>query len=132
TASVKLTTIPPLIEPTALVLSALARLGDASPDAAAHAFEQGAAALGWSGARLELAPPDALGLRAVDHALGTLATAAPQLKKAILEACTACILSDGQVTVPEGELLRAISYCLGCPMPPMFARPNHSSSATPA
>jgi Zn-dependent protease with chaperone function len=127
--TVKITTVPPLVEPTALVLSALARLGGASPEQALRAFGQGTGSLGWSGAQLELAPPEALGLRAVDRALETLATASPQLKKAVLEACTACIFSDGHVTVPEGELLRAISYCLGCPMPPMFAKANSSPSS---
>ena len=62
-----------------------------------------------------------VGLRAVDAALEVLATAAPPLKKQILEACAACICVDGSVTVEEGELLRAVSDCLGCPMPPLLA-----------
>ena len=33
-----------------------------------------------------------------------------------------CILADHQVTVREGELLRAISATLGCPMPPLTGR----------
>ena len=36
-------------------------------------------------------------------------------------ACAACICVDGTVTIDEGELLRAVSDCLGCPMPPLIA-----------
>ena len=119
--SVNYTTFPPLVGPTSVVLSALAQTGDASTDGVARAFAAGIAALNWPGARLELAAAGAVGLREVDAALELLATAAPPLKKQILEACAACIGVDGTVTVEEGELLRAVSDGLGCPMPPLLA-----------
>ena len=43
------------------------------------------------------------------------------LKRSLLQACAACVSHDNQVTVQEGELLRAISDALGCPMPPLIA-----------
>jgi len=61
--------------------------------------------------------------------LEELAKATPQLKKKVLEACAACISSDGVVTVEEGELLRAISDSLGCPMPPLIT-PGIGSAPT--
>jgi hypothetical protein len=119
--TVKYTTIPPLVVPTAVVLSALAEAGETTPEGAARAFAAGAQALGWPGARLEMAPPGTVGLSEVDAALEELAKAAPLLKKQILQSCAACICVDGTVTVDEGELLRAVSDSLGCPMPPLIA-----------
>jgi len=118
---VKYRTFAPLVAPLETVLSALAWVGQNSPDRAARAFNAGIQALGWTGARLELAPTSAVDLKAVDAALVILATAAPLLKKQVLQACAACICLDGTVTVEEGELLRAVSDSLGCPMPPLLA-----------
>ncbi len=127
-STVKYTAFPPLVDMTALVLSALAHAGNASPEGVARAFTAGVNALRWPGARLELAPESSVGLRAIDAALEELSTAAPLLKMQILEACAACICVDGHITVEEGELLRAISDCLGCPMPPLIAAGNGGSS----
>ncbi len=113
-------TAAPLVAPTATVLSCSAWAGQDSPADAARAFEAGVSALGWPGARFELAPQSAVDIRAVDASLDTLNLAAPMLKKQILQACAACISVDGFVTVEEGELLRAVSDSLGCPMPPLL------------
>jgi Zn-dependent protease with chaperone function len=117
---VKYTTIPPLAVPVAVVLSALAYAGEQTPEGAARAFAEGAQALGWPGHDLVLAPAGTVGIAEIDAALEVLALAAPQLKKQIVEACAACICVDGTVTIDEGELLRAVSDCLGCPMPPLI------------
>jgi hypothetical protein len=115
----KLTTAAAIVEPTAVVLSALARSGQASIDAVASAFEEGVKALVWPDVRMELLP-DTIDLEALDAALRTLNAAIPALKKQVLLACASCIGADGQVTVDEGELLRAISDSLDCPMPPIL------------
>jgi hypothetical protein len=117
---VKYETIPPLIGPTALVLSALARYGSTTPAEADRAFAEGVKALGWPVGPLEMAAED-VGIEAIDAALKQLAEAAPSLKKRVLEACATCVGVDGRVTVEEGELLRAVSDALGCPMPPILA-----------
>jgi Zn-dependent protease with chaperone function len=127
-SAVKYTSFPPLVKMTAIVLSALADAGDSSRESAFRAFAAGCEALHWPDARLDMAPESSVGLRAVDTALVELATAAPLLKKQILEACAACICIDGHITVEEGELLRAISDCLGCPMPPLIASSDRSSA----
>jgi Zn-dependent protease with chaperone function len=118
---VKYSTIPPLTVPVAVVLSALAYAGEQTPEGTARAFAEGVKALGWPGVRLELAPPRSVGIAEIDAALELLAMAAPRLKKQIVLACAACICVDGTVTIDEGELLRAVSDCLGCPMPPLIA-----------
>ena len=57
----------------------------------------------------------------LDEALQKLDLASRPLKKQILMACAAATIgADGQITVEEGELLRAISDSLDCPMPPIL------------
>jgi len=119
--AVKYTTASPLAGPVSLVLSALARVGHDTPDIMAQSFEAGAEALGWHNVRLAPIVDEPIGIREIDVALTQLAAASPPLKKQILEACAASIGADGRVTVEEGELLRAISDSLGCPMPPLLA-----------
>lgn len=119
--AVKYATIPPLAAPAATVLSALAHAGEQNPEGAARAFAAGVQALGWPGVRIDLTPPDSVGITEVDAALEVLARAIPRLKKQIALACAATICVDGTVTIDEGELLRAVCDCLGCPMPPFIA-----------
>jgi Zn-dependent protease with chaperone function len=128
--TVKYATVPPLIGPTALVLSALARYGSTTPPEADRAFAEGVKALGWPDVRPEMAAED-VGIEAIDAALKQLAEAAPSLKKQVLEACATCVGVDGRVTVEEGELLRAVSDSLGCPMPPILA-PGDTPPPAPA
>jgi len=45
----------------------------------------------------------------------------PLLKRRLLRACGVCVSHDDQVTLREGELLRAIADALDCPMPPFLA-----------
>jgi Zn-dependent protease with chaperone function len=130
-SSVKYETIPQLIGPIAQVLSALARAGSASHDEINRAFQEGVRALDWPAPAPELADESDVSIEAMDAALNQLAGASPTLKKQILEACATCIGVDGRVTVEEGELLRAISDSLGCPMPPVLA-PGDIATSTPA
>jgi hypothetical protein len=116
--AVRYTTPDPLVQPTALVLSLLARVGQQAPDDV-RAYEAGTKALGWDGVTLEMTPASDSGLKELESALDELAAAAPPLKKQVLYASAACIGADGHITVEEGELLRAISDSLGCPMPPL-------------
>ncbi len=113
------TTAEPLVEPVNVVLSALARGGHSSPDAEA-AFSAGVQALGWPGARFELSREGSTDLIRLDAALRTLDLASRPLKRQILLACAATVGADGRVTVEEGELLRAVSDSLDCPMPPLL------------
>jgi hypothetical protein len=113
----------PLVGPVRHVLGTLAFVGSAQPADAARAFALGIQALGWPGVDFSLPPRD-LDLRSLDVALNELNAAAPQLKRRILAACAACIGADRQVTLEEGELLRAIADSLGCPVPPLQSLPD--------
>ena len=107
-----------LVGPVRHVLGVLAHIGSAQPSDAARAFRPGDPGAGLAGVDPSLPPRD-LDLRTLDRALDELDAAAPPLKRRILAACAACIGADGQVTLEEGELLRAIADSLGCPVPPL-------------
>jgi len=103
----------------ATVLSLVAWEGQDEASAAQAAFAAGMKGFAAAGSAVPLLPRDQCSLREFHAALQTLAQASPDIKRQVLASCAACILADGQVTVREGELLRAISATLGCPMPPL-------------
>ena len=106
----------------AVLLSVLAYVGNREAQAAEGAF-----AAGWrvlSLAERRLLTHEECGFAALDAALVELDRAAPQVKKHALEAAVACITADRQVTVEEGELLRAVSAWINCPMPPILTPPG--------
>ncbi len=107
-----------VIEPLATVLSTLAYAGSSDEEEIQRAFNLGMNAIGRQAA---LAEKDQCTLKAFDGALGELAKTAPKVKRQIVAACASCVAADGTVTVREGELLRAITSTLGCPMPPLVA-----------
>lgn len=106
-----------LADECATLLSALAYVGHGSMDEAQHAYTAGAAGLGLRGGILE---GRRCGQAALNEALDKLDEASGQIKKKLLEACAATIAADHEVTVAEGELLRAVADSLGCPMPPLL------------
>ncbi|HRJ72204.1 MAG TPA: M48 family metalloprotease, partial [Terrimicrobiaceae bacterium] len=60
-------------------------------------------------------------LSQIDAALDRIAEASPDVKRAVLKACSAASAHDGVVGVEEYELLRAIADTLDCPLPPHLA-----------
>lgn len=56
----------------------------------------------------------------LEASLEKLSEMSPQLKKKLVTACAECVLHDGVVEVAEGEILRAVSARLDCPMPPII------------
>jgi Zn-dependent protease with chaperone function len=103
-----------------ILLSALAHAGRRDEHAVQRAFEQGWRHLQLPDARLQ--PPWNSGPDALDAALATLVEAAPQVKRAVLDAAVVCVSADRTVTAIEAELLRAIAGSLDCPMPPVLGR----------
>ena len=114
------TSSEPLVEPTNVVLSALARGGHRRPKRLRRLLPRECRPLDWPAARIELSPEGTTDLIQFDAALRTLDLASRPLKKQILLACAATVGADGRVTVEEGELLRAISDSIDCPMPPLL------------
>ena len=107
----------PLADGCAVLLSALAHVGNSEPREVQRSFDEGAGRLPINQA-LSLAPASACGVHQIDAALMRLALAVPHIKKTVLEACAHTVSCDGFVNAEEAELLRAIGETLDCPMPP--------------
>jgi Zn-dependent protease with chaperone function len=69
--------------------------------------------------------------RQLDAALGRLDQLAPAGKEQLIEALVRTIAHDGQLTVNEAELLRAVCASLHCPLPPLL-RPESADSDGPS
>ena len=101
----------------ARVVSVLAWTGAADVSAARHAWRAARAA---EPALPESPDPvNVCTLDALDGALRAFAGATPGLKRRLVDACVACVAADGQTTVEEAELLRAVCASIGAPMPPV-------------
>ncbi|WP_161602434.1 M48 family metallopeptidase [Tautonia marina] len=118
--SVRYRSAAAISEPTGTLLTAIARVGQPHDSAEARrSFESGVQALGWDSVQVK--PASESGLEAVSKALDVLLEASAPLKRDVLRACASAVGSDGQITVEEGELLRAIADSLDSPMPPILA-----------
>lgn len=119
--------IKPLVPDVQVVLSALARADGKDAQAINDAFAAGIA-------RLQLdQPPPLLASTTVgqlDAALERLSRSAPGIKRRVVDACAFCVAADQMVQTEEGELLRAITTTLDCPLPPLLG--EHSAVAQPA
>ena len=114
--------LKPLLPDCAVLLSALAQIGQSEPDKVEFAFQQGAQLLSQA-AQTPLAqvPESACQLEQVDAALDRLCQAVPQIRKNVLNACAQTVAADGVIEELEAELLRAIADALDCPLPPFLA-----------
>ena len=113
--------LKPLAADCAVLLSALAHLGQDQPDKIAFAFQQGAQSLSYAAqVELRLLPAAKCELGQLDTALNRLCQAVPQIKKNVLNACAQTVAADGVIQGMEAELLRAIADTLDCPMPPLI------------
>ncbi len=110
--------LAPLLPDCAVLLSCLAHLGHDEPQKQAEAFQVGANVLESKNPSLVFLPLTECNLAHVDAALDRLANAIPRIKNSLIEACAATVASDGIIQEGEGELLRAISNTLDCPIPP--------------
>lgn len=100
-----------------LVLSYLARLGTKPEDA----FAAGRKQIPQIAGNLTLLDAGAASLEKLDGALDRLARASLPIKQKLLTAAAHVVGHDGSVSLEEGELLRATSSALDCPMPPLMA-----------
>jgi Zn-dependent protease with chaperone function/uncharacterized tellurite resistance protein B-like protein len=113
--------LKPLLPDCAVLLSALAYLGQDEPGKVQFAFEQGAQPLSYAArVQLQLLPEAECELAQVDAALNRLCQAVPQIKKSVLNACAQTVAADGVIQEMEAELLRAIADTLDCPIPPFI------------
>jgi hypothetical protein len=105
-----------------LLLSLLAYAGARSEEDARAAFAQAQTILNFS--TITLLPRSNIKLADADSALEQLNLTKPLQKPQLLKALSQCILHDGEVTITEAELFRAIADSLDCPIPPLITRMN--------
>lgn len=115
-------------EEVAILLGALASAGQSSAEQARLALDAA-----WSELTFEQPQGLDIDLAHLDAALVRLRQLMPEERPALLRAMARCIAYDGQVTVAEAELMRAVADLLECPMPPLLApAPSPASLAVPA
>ncbi|MEN0035420.1 MAG: M48 family metallopeptidase [Cellvibrio sp.] len=102
-----------------LLLSLLAYAGARGEQDAATAFAQAQKALHFS--NLALLPRSSIKLADADKALEQLNLTKPLQKPQLLKAMSECVLHDGQLSIAEAELFRAIADSLDCPIPPLVS-----------
>jgi Zn-dependent protease with chaperone function len=107
-----------LLPECAVLLSALAHIGQEEEPAISTAFQCGASYLDVPEGTVQLLSGEARSLARVNSALDRLAEASPSVKRNVLLACAHAVAADGQVLYREAELLRAIADALDCPIPP--------------
>jgi hypothetical protein len=111
-------TLIPLLPETGVLLSALATMDAGGSGPRDAAFRAGVAELLVKPSAFPLERTDEIDLQAFDMALDKIALAAPDVKRAVLTACGAVVMYDGEVNDGQVEFLRAISDTLDCPVPP--------------
>ena len=100
-----------------MMLSTLAYAGAKTEADAKLAFARAGEILGVP---MEILPRAEIKLANLDRALQQLNQVKPLQKPQLLKAMSQCVLHDGQLTVTEAELFRAIADSLDCPMPPLI------------
>jgi Zn-dependent protease with chaperone function/uncharacterized tellurite resistance protein B-like protein len=103
-----------------LLLSLLAYAGAQTETQASNAFVEAQKELNQ--ANITLLPRTSIKLTAVDIALEQLNLLKPLQKPQLLKAMSRCILHDGEITITEAELFRAIADSLDCPIPPLMTQ----------
>lgn len=102
-----------------VLLTALARAGNTSEQAASEAFLAAWSTLPFS-ARPFAEQPRA-GTSELNDALNRLNQMRPLQKPQLLKAMARCIEHDGRISASEAELMRAVADTLDCPMPPLLS-----------
>ena len=102
------------------LMSLIAYVEHKDDNLAAQAFDRGKKEIGATA--LNIIARQDFSLKALNQSLDKLMQLKPLMKPRILKACVAIILSDGKTTIKGIELVRTISTCLDCPMPPMQVR----------
>lgn len=101
------------------LISCLAFWGNPKDSDAQTAFSLGITLLGFTDA--ELLRRDSCKIALLDANLQEAAQASATLKKLIIEACAACVLADGSVSLEEAQVIRAVGDALDCPVPLLMA-----------
>jgi len=120
TTPIKFKSLDPLRRELEVLLSILVYSGVEDSDTAVRVFSGAAANLWLTGAALNLLSRNECVLSKVGEALDKLRLVTPKLKRQVVEARAACVIADREITIREGEILRAVCDSLDCPVPPLL------------
>lgn len=109
-------------EEVAQLLTMVAHAGNQNMEQATQAYQAAVATLAMP--LPAIGSRESVSLSELDKALGKLAQLKPLQKPALLKALAVCIEDDGEITITEAELLRAVADSLDCPLPPLMERPE--------
>ena len=107
-----------LAGPVRLVLAMIAWSGARNEDQALAAFRAGARRMNLGD--LDLPGRNDCSVTALDQALDQLKRLRWKDRSSLLDSAVDVICADGQATIGEVELLRALASTLDCPMPPVL------------
>jgi len=117
--SVQYHDVKSVYKPCAELLSCLACWGADDIAGAEKAFMAGVSRI-FPGRALAMNKPEECGLAMLDRALNQIGLSSHLVRKSVLDACIACIGSDGMITAEEAELIRAVGDSFDCPIPPFL------------
>lgn len=100
-----------------IVWSLIAYVEHKDDNEARQAFDKAIKDIGATA--LNIIPRESLSLKELNSSLDKLMQIKPLLKPRILKCCAGIILHDNEASVKGVELLRMVSSCLDCPMPPL-------------
>ena len=101
-----------------VLLSAVARAGSSVEDDARRSFEAAVSTLFMGRVPAGVGPLQKPGIDQLDQAFQRFSMAPMKIRRQVFLAVSDCVLHDGHVTVQESELIRAVAYCMGLPLPP--------------
>ena len=104
----------------AVLMSAITHVGHRELDTAKRIYTEAIWPLQLGKLHTGILDREQCTLQRLQSALKKLATCSMPIKKRILGAAALCVAADGEVTVGEAELLRAIADSLDCPIPPIL------------
>jgi len=104
------------------LLSVIARHGHDSKVESAQAYAAGVVVFGGWALDADYNPDLDYSVSLLDKSLDVLLTLNSKGQQMLLKAICAVVMFDGQLTVTETELIRAICASLGCPLPPILVQ----------
>jgi Zn-dependent protease with chaperone function len=105
------------------LLAIVARYGTSNPQSQERAFSDGLKEI-FPASAGSLASIPAIPFRDLDRILESLLKTGMKDRQKVIHACFHTIRSDGQITVEQAEVFRAIADTLEVPVPPILANTN--------
>ena len=103
------------------LLRVVAKYGHDDIDEQRRAFAAGVAGFGKWGSKFGFDADHDYSVAVLDRSLQLLQALNGDGKKMLLDAVTATVMSDKNLSVAEAELIRAVCATLNCPLPPILA-----------